>query len=109
MELRHLRYFVAVAEDLHFRGAAERLRITQPALSRQIRALELDLGVGLFDRSGRRVRLTAAGSMFLEEARATLEQAERARRVAVRAHRGEIGRLSLGFVGSKRGVLTRAC
>ncbi len=100
MELRHLRYFVAVAEQLHFRGAAERLRIAQPALSHQIRALEDDLGVRLFDRSGRRVRLTMAGSAFLEGARSTLGQAERARRAAVRAHRGEVGRLSLGFVGS---------
>ncbi|CAA9463972.1 MAG: Transcriptional regulator, LysR family [uncultured Rubrobacteraceae bacterium] len=100
MELRHLRYFVAVAEDLHFRGAAERLRIAQPALSQQIRKLEDDLGVKLFDRSGRRVRLTPAGSAFLEGARATLGQAEGARRAAVRADRGEVGRLSLGFTGS---------
>ena len=100
MELRHLRYFVAVADELHFRIAAERLHIAQPALSQQIRALEDDLGVQLFDRSGRRVTLTSAGLEFLREARATLEQAERARRAAVRAHRGEVGRLALGFVGS---------
>lgn len=100
MELRHLRYFVAVAEELHFRVAAERLHIAQPALSQQIRALEDDLGVQLFDRSRRRVRLTPAGSEFLRGARATLEQAEQARRAAVRAQRGEVGRLALGFVGS---------
>ncbi|GAC1688948.1 MAG: LysR family transcriptional regulator [Gemmatimonadaceae bacterium] len=98
MELRHLRYFVAVAEELHFGRAAERLRIAQPPLSRQIRDLEREIGAALFARNPRGVALTPAGSAFLPEARLTLAQAERAQRSALRAARGEIGRLRVGFV-----------
>src|ERR671933_1358870 len=98
MELRHLRYFVAVAEELHFGRAAARLHIAQPPLSRQIRDLELDVGAPLFARVPRGVALTAAGLAFLPEARLTLAQAERARRTAQRAAGGEIGRLRVGFV-----------
>ena len=100
MELRHLRYFVQVAEDLHFARAAERLGISQPPLSQQIRALEEELGVRLFDRTSRSVALTPAGKLFLGAARATLEQAERAVRVARRAARGELGELAIGFNAS---------
>jgi DNA-binding transcriptional LysR family regulator len=98
MELRHLRYFVAVAEELHFGRAAERLRIAQPPLSRQIRDLERELGAPLFERGSRGVELTPAGSAFLPEARLTIAQAERAQRTAQRAARGETGRLRVGFV-----------
>ncbi len=94
-----VRYFVAVAEELHFGRAARRLRMSQPPLSQQIAALESELGVKLFER-GRRTALTHAGRMMLPEARATLEQAEKAARRARRADRGEIGSLSVGFVGS---------
>ncbi len=98
MELRHLRYFVAVAEELNFGRAAERLGIAQPPLSRQIRDLERELGTALFDRVSRGVELTAAGRAFLPEARLTIAQSERARRTAQRAAAGETGRLRVGFV-----------
>lgn len=100
MELRHLRYFVAVAEELHFGRAAQRLHLAQPPLSRQIQALERELGVPLFTRHRRRVALTAAGETFLEGARRVLASADDVVRDAQRAQRGEIGRLALGFVGS---------
>lgn len=107
MELRHLRYFVAVAEELHFGRAAARLNIAQPPLSRQVRDLEREIGVALFDRTPRGVDLTAAGSAFLHEARLTLAQADRAQRTAQRAARGETGRLRVAFVeaATQSGVL----
>jgi DNA-binding transcriptional LysR family regulator len=100
MELRHLRYFVAVAEELHFGRAAERLHMAQPPLSQQIKGLEQELGVQLFARTRRRVELTPAGKLFLDEARLTLQQAVRAQRIAVEADRGLRGRLRIGFVMS---------
>jgi DNA-binding transcriptional LysR family regulator len=98
MELRHLRYFVAVAEDLHFSRAAARVRVAQPALSRQIRALEEEMGIRLFERDRRRVALTAGGAAFLEEARSVLRDVDRAVDTARRAERGERGTLRIGYV-----------
>jgi len=100
MELRHLRYFVAVAEELNFTRAAARLGIGQPPLSQQIRDLETELGTRLFHRVPHGAELTEAGREFLEEARGILSSAEHAKEVARRAHRGETGRLALGFPGS---------
>jgi DNA-binding transcriptional LysR family regulator len=99
MELRHLRYFVAVAEELNFTRAAERLGIGQPPLSLQIRQLEEDLGTQLFRRKARGVELTAAGKLLLEEARSILRQVERARTGVRRRARGETGRVILGSSG----------
>jgi DNA-binding transcriptional LysR family regulator len=100
MELRHLRYFVMLAEELHFGRAAQRLGISQPPLSQQIRALELDLKAPLFERTNRRVELTEAGRALLVEARATLDQADRAAAVVAQAQRGQIGELRIGFAPS---------
>jgi DNA-binding transcriptional LysR family regulator len=100
MELRHLRYFVAVAEELHFGHAAKRLHMTQPPLSQQIQALEDELGVQLLARTKRKVELTPAGAMSLDEARLTLQQADRAQRIAIEAARGVRGRVRVGFVTS---------
>lgn len=100
MELRHLRYFVAVAEELHFGRAAQKLGIAQPPLSQQIRRLEQELGVLLLQRTKRRVELTQAGQAFLEEVRKLLTQVKQAVAVAQRAGRGELGRLTVGFLGA---------
>ena len=96
MELRQLRYFVIVAEELNFNRAAEHLLVAQPALSQQIRHLEEELGVSLFDRSRRQIQLTAAGSTLLTEARKLLAELDKAIRISQRAGRGELGRLIIG-------------
>ncbi len=100
MELRHLRYFLAAAEEEHFGDAAERLRITQPSLSRQIADLEAEIGVPLFDRLRRGVRLNPAGRSLLEDARRILGDVEQASERARRAGRGEAGTLDVGFIDS---------
>ncbi len=100
MELRHLRYFVTLAEELHFGRAAERLHIAQPPLSQQIRQLEIELGFDLFHRTKRKVQLTEAGLVFLEEAQQILKQLEQAIQIGRQTSRGEIGQLAIGFVSS---------
>src|SRR5437764_3052279 len=108
MELRHLRYFVAVAEEGGFSRAARRLHVVQPTLSMQIRDLENELGGPLFDRGSRQTRLTPAGQAFLGEARQVLAQAERAQVAARRALRGETGSVRIGAAGAAvfGGILT---
>lgn len=100
MEFRHLRYFVAVAEELSFTRAAQRLHMAQPPLSMQIRALEEELGTTLFERSKRKVRLSPAGEVFLVRARKLLADAAEAADAAVQAAHGERGRLRVGFTSS---------
>jgi len=100
IELRHLRYFVAVAEELHFGRAAHRLGIAQPPLSQQIQRLEAELGVQLFDRANRRVALTAAGRTLLDEGRRVIDAFHAATDAARRAARGETGSLTVAFAAS---------
>jgi DNA-binding transcriptional LysR family regulator len=98
MELRHLKYFITVAEELNFRKAAERLHIEQPPLSRQIHQLEEELGVSLFARNKRGVALTEAGEAFLGEARLTIAQADRTARVAQQFNGTQPKRLTIGYL-----------
>ena len=107
MELRHVRYFIAVSEYLNFRKAAEQLHIAQPPLSRQIRQLEEDLGVALFVRDKRRVELTKAGHAFLEEARKLVVQAGHAAEAARHAQKGESGIVRLGVASGLGGVVSK--
>jgi DNA-binding transcriptional LysR family regulator len=100
MELRQLRYFVAVAEELHFRRAAARLHISQPPLSQQIHALESEIGAQLLARTRRRVELTPAGEAFLRDTRALLAELDGAVATAQRIGAGQTGRLRINFVGS---------
>jgi len=107
--LHHLRYFVAVAERLHFAEAAEFVHVSQPGLSQQIKALEEELGVLLLDRTKRKVTLTEAGEYFLEEAKLSLQHAERAIAVARQVSRGKLGTVRIGHVHSIpfSGLLTK--
>jgi len=100
MELRRIQYFVAVAEEAHFGRAAERLRMAQPPLSQQIKALEAEMGVVLFHRTTRKVELTAAGERFLERARAILASVDEAVTEAAQVADGRLGRIAIGFTGS---------
>ena len=100
MEIRHLRYFVAVAEELHFGRAARRLHIQQPPLSRQIQDLESELGFPLFERSRRRVELTPAGRALLGRARQVFDALDVAIHDARSASEGESGRLVVGYPSS---------
>ncbi len=102
VELRHLRYFIAVAEELNFSRAAQRMHMAQPPLSAAIRQLERDLGVDLFVRTTREVKLTPAGRAFLQGARRTLADAERAAEDAKRAAAGDLGRLRIAYSWSTR-------
>ena len=107
MELRHLRYFVAVGEEQHYGRAAQRLRVAQPALSRQIQDLEQEVGFKLFERLPRGVKLGAAGKLFLEDARRILREVNEAAARAARVARGQSGTLRVGFTenASWRGVV----
>jgi DNA-binding transcriptional LysR family regulator len=107
VELRHVRYFIAVAEHLSFRKAAQHLHMTQPPLSRQIRQLEDDLGVPVFIRSKRRVELTKAGQTFLEEARKLIVQAGHAAEAARHAQKGESGVVRIGIASGLGGVVSK--
>ena len=100
MELRHLRYFVTVAEELHFGRAAERLQMTQPALSKQVAALEKELDVQLLTRTKRTVRLTAAGQVLFDEAKRLLAQVDDTVQLVKRTANGEEGALAIGFTNT---------
>ena len=100
MELRHLHYFIAVAEELNFSRAADRLHMAQPPLSQQIRQLEEELGFQLFHRTKRRVQLTEPGKTFLAEAQQVLQSLDQAIQIGRQASRGEVGQLTIGFVSS---------
>jgi DNA-binding transcriptional LysR family regulator len=108
MELRHVRYFLAVAEYLNFSKAAQQLHIAQPPLSRQIRQLEDDLGVALFVRNKRHVELTKAGQVFLTEARKLVVQAGHATEAARHAQKGESGIVRIGIASGLGGLVGKA-
>lgn len=105
VELRHLRYFVAAAEELNISRAAARLRVSQPPLSRQIHDLESEIGTPLFDRSKNKLKLTSAGEYFLREAKAILAQAQRAAATAKAAGLGQVGQITVAFLSPLGGML----
>jgi DNA-binding transcriptional LysR family regulator len=100
MQMRHLECFLAVAEELHFTRAAQRLHLSQPPLSRHVKELEQELGVTLFQRTRRNVALTEAGRAYQQRVHSILSQLEQARVEAQRIQRGEVGTLTIGFVGA---------
>src|SRR5690349_16898916 len=100
MELRHLRYFVAVAEALSFTQAAARLHLAQPSLTRQVKDLEAELGVRLFDRAGKRIALTQEGDAFLLDARRLEADCAQSVLAVQRLSRGEAGQLNIGYVAN---------
>jgi DNA-binding transcriptional LysR family regulator len=107
MEFRQIRYFVAVAEELHFTRAAERLHISQPPLSRQIKVLEEELGVRLFHRTKRKVELSDAGRTFLVEARQIIARIAHAEGLVVQANRGNVGQLVVGYWPGMSSIVAR--
>src|SRR5271170_3149422 len=100
MELRHLRYFVAVAEDLSFTKAAQKLRLAQPSLTRQVRNLEDEIGVKLLDRSGNRIALTEEGRQFLFDAKKLLAMSDESVATVQRMNRGQSAGLNIGYVAN---------
>lgn len=104
MELRHLRYFVSVAEELNISRAAARLHVSQPPLSRQIHDLEEEVGAALFERTNRKLKLTLAGEYFLQEAKKILSQAQRAARVAKAVANGQAGKITIAFLSPLGGM-----
>lgn len=104
MELRHLRYFIAAAEEMNISRAAARLRLSQPPLSRQIRDLEQEIGTPLFDRRHKHLKLTPAGAYFLPEARKILSHAARAARLAKAASAGQVGQITIAFLSPMGGM-----
>lgn len=105
MDIRKLRYFIAVAEELHFHRAAERLNMTQPPLSQQIQNLEEELGVKLLERTKKMVRLTPAGAVFLDQARLILAQLERSIHLTQKVDQGIVGHITIAFVDSASGSM----
>jgi DNA-binding transcriptional LysR family regulator len=100
LELRHIKYFLAVAEELHFRKAADRLFISQPGLSRQIKQMESELGIQLFERHNRKVSLTQAGEYLKEEYQSIIKSLDKAQNHAQLLHKGKEGELKIGYIGS---------
>src|SRR6202035_4472407 len=108
MELRQIRYFVCVAEELHFTRAAQRLNISQPPITRQIMQLEEELGAKLFRRTRRKVELSDAGRAFLPEARQIIARLDHARGLVEQANRGSVGQLVVGYWPGMSSIVAEA-